>query len=317
MINFDINVTQFVRQGEEFDAKLKDKMQSIISRIDQGEQPSSPGIKKALKEYNIEGLRDFLEGVFKKCVFCEAYGNHEIEHYRPKSDVRDLAGKKTVAVTDQEGKRHPGYYWLALELTNFLWVCRECNAGKGAKHTKFPIQGQRVFKHTAEAKDRRIDSIALKDQEKPLLLNPLIHSPQNHVRVDYNGKLVPVNSSEKGRVSIIVCNLNRYGLRIKKRKKIIDDICRKLTRQLYSLKKFLSAQNKKITDYQEKEKLLDLSFGEVFFHIRENKAPNAEFSRVYHCLNENFQFILDSNIYTKNISQKDKSIILEAFQMFA
>lgn len=315
MINVDIDVTRFLKEGHEIDTVLTQKMRSIITRIDQGEKPSSSEIKKALKTYNVAGLREFLERVFKKCVFCEVYGNHEIEHYRPKLNVRDVDGKKSVPVKDNLGKLHSGYYWLAFEITNFLWVCRECNAGKGGKHTKFPINGQRLFHHTADEMDRRIDSIMLNERERPLLLNPLIHSPQDHVYVDIIGKLVPVNNSIQGGTTIQVCNLNRYGLFIKRRKKIIDDVCRKLTRQIYRLKKFLKQERRPLSHYQKKRMLFDLCFGEVFSEIRNNQTPNSEFSRVYHRLFESFKEILDSNEYAKEMSQKDKELLFYVFRV--
>ena len=66
-----------------------------------------------------------------KCAYCERLEKADIEHYRP---------KKKVA----EDNTHNGYYWLCYEWTNLLPSCVKCNR-EGAKHSKFPILGTRVY----------------------------------------------------------------------------------------------------------------------------------------------------------------------------
>jgi len=103
-------------------------------------------------------IQFFLKETYKKCVYCEATGNLDIEHYRPKRNVRNFDGAKTTAVINSKGAKHNGYYWLKDELTNMLWVCHDCNAGEGGKHTKFPVKGTRIVEPQTDKKEWRVNS---------------------------------------------------------------------------------------------------------------------------------------------------------------
>src|SRR5258708_1947390 len=66
-----------------------------------------------------------------KCAYCEskpqAVSTGDVEHYRPKAKVK-------------EDSRHPGYYWLAYDITNLLPSCESCNRNFG-KMSQFPVHG--------------------------------------------------------------------------------------------------------------------------------------------------------------------------------
>lgn len=143
----------------------------------------------------------------EKCFYCESIitDTHpgDVEHYRPKSEV-------------YEDKKHPGYYWLAYDESNFLLSCEKCNRG-GSKSTHFPIKGVRVYKPGENL-----------DKEEALLLNPLEEKPEEHL--DFcpknfdqgKSELVPVTPA--GKTTIETCNLNRERLAKNRSEKQVNTI---------------------------------------------------------------------------------------------
>jgi hypothetical protein len=139
--------------------------------------------------------KDHLQALFgEKCAYCEAqflavsFG--DVEHYRPKGGVK-------------EEPTHPGYYWLAYDPENLLPSCTKCNAGHG-KGNQFPLSdpANRVFIH----------GIAL-IRELPLLLNPYVDRPEDHLTFDAELGTVQVrNGSVIGEASIRGYQLDREPL---------------------------------------------------------------------------------------------------------
>ena len=140
-------------------------------------------------------LFDLFEG---KCAYCEAcvqdvaFG--EVEHYRPKRQV-------------EECPDHPGYYWLAYDLTNLLPSCQLCN-GFPAKMNHFPVR-EKAWARRREEMER----------EKPLLLNPYLQNPREHLRfrpLRENRDVLPLSQvegrTEEGKASVEVLRLNRPNL---------------------------------------------------------------------------------------------------------
>lgn len=149
------------------------------------------------------------------CAYCEGRyaGGHDCdaEHYRPKGKVTD--GRNDVG--------HPGYYWLAYEWHNLLLACKWCNS----KHTnrddlaprkklphdgklcEFPVLGARITAPSADPA-RWIEELL---EEQPLLLNPYFDSPYDHFEARFDGMLY--HKTERGRITIDVCDLNRRRLR--------------------------------------------------------------------------------------------------------
>jgi hypothetical protein len=139
-------------------------------------------------------LFDLFEG---KCAYCEArvqdvaFG--EVEHYRPKRQV-------------EECPDHPGYYWLAYDLANLLPSCQLCN-GFPAKMNHFPVC-DKVWA-------RRREEMGC---ERPLLLNPYLHNPREHLRFrplrESSG--LPLSQvegrTEEGKTSVEILRLNRPNL---------------------------------------------------------------------------------------------------------
>lgn len=139
--------------------------------------------------YRSDDVKERLDELYsEKCAYCETCyavgGPMDVEHYRPKGGV--------------EGTNHRGYWWLAAEWTNLLPSCASCNrrrrqkvsepgpslsallrsgtanvAGRTmsvGKRNSFPIAGPR-------ANDQHADI----DAELPLLLNPCVDRPEDHL----------------------------------------------------------------------------------------------------------------------------------------
>lgn len=109
-----------------------------------------------------------------KCAYCErkleaepcGKGEQDVEHFRPKKNVRKWqpskmlanAGVKVTAPESADG----GYYLLAYHLFNYCAACKPCNSA--LKSDCFPIAG----KYSTTGSDPAKLTI-----EKPLLIYPL------------------------------------------------------------------------------------------------------------------------------------------------
>ena len=140
----------------------------------------------------------------------------DVDHYRPKGRVR--------AELD-----HPGYYWLAYDWSNLLPACVRCNRprrglpdrdgarprGAAGKADQFPLASGSIRAYTPR------DSLAL---EKPLLLNPTIQNPEEHITFDPKSG-APIPKTDEGEESIRVYNLDSSELN-RQRVGVIDRTAR-------------------------------------------------------------------------------------------
>jgi len=100
---------------------------------------------------------------------------------------------------------HPGYYWLAYDLSNYLPTCTRCNTSKS---TAFPLT----------AGSPRAAAPGAEANEQPLLLNPYhLDKPlAEHLRFvsATADKVGPVAKgvSDAGKASIDLLDLNRADL---------------------------------------------------------------------------------------------------------
>ena len=151
-----------------------------------------------------------LANVFHgKCAYCEAnveatsFG--DAEHYRPKGGVKEFVGGRWMPVT-KDGRKHPGYYWVAYDWKNLLPACQRCNSGLG-KRNGFPISGVRVFDEATAP-----DTETLNQIEQPLLLHPYDRttSPSDHIVFTADGLAQALDII--GEESIRLLDLNRMEL---------------------------------------------------------------------------------------------------------
>ncbi len=178
---------------EEHDRDLKEQYE----RIKNGEQ------EKWSFKSNIYGHRDVKDRLEQishgKCSYCEGAVEHvawgDVEHYRPKSV----------------------YWWLAYTWENLLLSCQICN---NRKSNEFPVRNQRA---TFENPDL--------DAEDPGIVNPMTEDPEEYFEYEYYGEeaaLIPGSelnngASERVRVSIAVCDLNREELK-RRRTRVLAEL---------------------------------------------------------------------------------------------
>jgi hypothetical protein len=111
----------------------------------------------------------------------------------------------------EEDPKHPGYYWLAYEVDNYVPCCANCNSARG-KMNHFPLV-------KGSPKARLARGVA---SEKPLLLNPFKEDPGKHLQFigpegkNEFGKLKGI--TPQGRASVKIYNLNRSELATDRRR---------------------------------------------------------------------------------------------------
>ena len=193
-----------------------DATQELVDAVRGGNKPKISNLYKRQKEqYYFSNAEPF----FGKCAYCEVFlfsNQHgDVEHYRPKSRVTKLDNSEVTY--DRHGRRipHPGYYWLAYSWRNLLPSCIRCNQvskvdnttiGKG---TRFPlVDDEYAFMPGDE------------DRERPLLINPTIDNPSEHLFFDTETGTINA-LSERGRVTCEVLGLNEFD-RCRERKRRFD-----------------------------------------------------------------------------------------------
>lgn len=161
---------------------------------------------------------------FGKCVYCESLipnsNPGDIEHFRPKGKVTDLNDKLVMVSVDGKEVPHPGYYWLAYDVNNLMPSCIDCNrpssgnsAGKKiGKWMKFPVNGKHAFKPGDEL------------NEEPLLINPIIDNPSEHLEIDSLCLIHKANNSIKGQTTIDVFGLNDRPSLVNERKETYKQV---------------------------------------------------------------------------------------------
>lgn len=156
--------------------------------------------------YGKPEVRDALRRLFfDKCAYCESKVSHthsiEVEHYRP---------KKAILLNNKLD--YPGYYWLAADWNNLLPSCINCNQIRnhlqddgnmvsGGKGNKFPLLDE----------SKRMRRYSEEDNEEPLLINPCLHNPEDHLIFSKNGMVD--FKSKVGERSIEIYALMRKRLR--------------------------------------------------------------------------------------------------------
>ncbi|WP_144473224.1 HNH endonuclease family protein [Bacillus tropicus] len=202
---------------------------------------------KKYKESDVkEKLNDLFHG---KCAYCESKYKYvhpmEVEHFRPKAGVKQ----------EREDKRNlSGYYWLAWDWNNLFPSCIKCNReSKQKTHERgkvltgkgnlFPLEDD------LNRATRHYHSI---ESEIPLILNPCLDNPEDHIEFTNNGVIRPVlidgDESIKGKTSINVYALDRIDLTIER-----EEVAILIKEQIERVKSLME----KIIDYPN-----DPRFGE-------------------------------------------------------
>lgn len=174
-----------------------------------------------------------LDGAFHgKCVYCETLidASHpgDIDHFRPKKKVTD-SNNVEIMITDSSGKKnpHPGYYWLVYDWLNLLPSCEDCNRPSSrktietiGKRNKFPVESFRATKPGEET------------DEIPLLIQPVLENPAQHLDIDSTGLLIGL--TDKGDMTIEIFALNKRVSLVQGRRDSYRDVKDKVRNLLMS-----------------------------------------------------------------------------------
>lgn len=184
--------------------KCQDETDSFIHAVDQNEDYEVTNLYKEEKIRKLYYLNDNFQGPFwRKCAYCEggiASQNGEIDHFRPKKRV---SNDDFIPI-----QGHKGYYWLAYDWQNLLPSCTKCNQSRPleklegkkiiGKQDRFPLEDEtkRVFLHSGNLSD-----------EKPLLINPLVEDPEEHLQVIFKTGQLKWNTA-RGKKCVDLFGLN-------------------------------------------------------------------------------------------------------------
>lgn len=191
---------------------------------------AAPTISESLYKEQKYAVYMALRGPFHgKCAYCEGLAAADqpgdVEHYRPKARLT-INNYSMQPVTFEEGgvtKPHPGYYWLAYDWQNLLPSCVDCNRpnetkipGKHmGKRNYFPVRNFRAV-HPGE-----------ETREEPLLINPMVQDPENHLSIDSTGVFEAL--SDEGEKCIDVFCLNEREALVDARKTTYEGIKEKVS----------------------------------------------------------------------------------------
>ncbi len=153
----------------------------------------------------------FVKGQLKsnqygKCAYCEsslAGDFASIDHYRPKTTVRQ----------EKSSPRGLGYYWLAYDWDNLVVCCDMCN---NRKNDLFPLKNP----DTRNISNQDISS------EEPLIINPSIDNPEDHLEFHQHivmPKIIDSSEDERGKATIEILELNKRPDLLEARKRRWDE----------------------------------------------------------------------------------------------
>lgn len=213
--------------------------------------------------YKSNSVKENLEIIYKgKCAFCNQIPKGsplQVEHFRPKNGIRN--------------ETHTGYYWLGYEWTNLLFACGNCNT---TKNNYFPLlpnvirvpSPSWITPNNFDLNDCLANSSILKD-EKYFLINPEIDKPDKHLFYEADGKISYFDT--RGELSIKRYSLNRDELYLDGRKKLLDEVLKKIgNRFLKYTNKEIDIKNlySQIVDIIKEEIIDPIHLNESFDHFR-------------------------------------------------
>jgi hypothetical protein len=247
-----------------------------------------------------------------KCAYCERFYKMDVEHYRPKGEVRDENNNIVEIQIAGRLAPHPGYYWLGYEWSNLIPSCISCNR-EGGKGSKFPVLGQHTWRVPINAGALEFDrcSVGHSDltTERPYLLHPEYDELEGmfSFEVAEGKKGILIKGSDilrRGQMTIEICQMNRMEIRIDRQKTVIEPIRKTfiaLLMQLSRKQKSLNEIRREATTVFQK---LDADATDI--------SLNHTYLRRYIVQNvQNFETIV-----LPFIPQRMQEIVLTAFRSF-
>jgi uncharacterized protein (TIGR02646 family) len=158
------------------------------------------------KAYRHRSVQSALAELFHgKCAYCESktatFEPLDVDHFRPKSGV-----------VGEAGEHYPDlYWWLANEWTNLYPVCADCGrAQETFLKRELTVRSGRGNRFPLEDESQRATRRGEESRERPLLLDPCVDDPGEHLVFTDDGLVV--SETLRGQTTIAVLDLNRSGL---------------------------------------------------------------------------------------------------------
>lgn len=144
--------------------------------------------------------REFLG----KCAFCEqklSADQQKLTFFRP-------LGQALQKPEKNGGLPDPYHYtWLIGDWSNLYLACEICRNRQGAE---FPTQNARLQPELAHLERANAQPYFMAEQ--PLLIDPGVEAPAQHLAFTERGQMLPREGSEIGRKTIAIFDLNRESL---------------------------------------------------------------------------------------------------------
>lgn len=200
----------------DIDANIVEARDAIRAIIERHQRPERKDFDSRRRRWS-DHKSVFAGAQHDKCGFCEAKplitGFGDVEHYRPKAEVRDLPNDRTKLGVSVPHRATPdgrtrgvlvsdhGYWWLAFTWENWLFACSLCN--QTYKGNLWPVRES----------PRGIHCEHCERDEIPLLLNPFDGpDPVKHLSYSRDGMIAERDGSLWGRATIDTCGLDRFEL---------------------------------------------------------------------------------------------------------
>ncbi len=181
-------------------AAAKDRLTDDLARAWQQKRSRGPEPDAVLHAPEIlDALLAMTDGI---CAYCERGVELQgpdaavVTHHRPTWGAVGSAGDVALRA----------YWWLTYAWRNLYPACPDCVRARG---TRFPVVGERA----TSPEDL--------DAERPLLLDPAVDDPDEHLRFHPDGTVTAL--TERGRVTVDILALNRDFL-VKARLAVLDGV---------------------------------------------------------------------------------------------
>lgn len=231
--------------------KCRAKTQEIIIKYKNNEKIK---ISSLYKKPVLKSIYSSKEGPFSgNCAYCESdtivNQTGDIDHFRPKKKVTDI-NNDVVYINKSDGSNipHPGYYWLTYDYKNLLFTCISCNRVVNSKEGKKIGKGNRF-----PVKDFRAINPGDETKETPLLINPMVDEPNDHLHLMETG--IFKYKTEKGEKSIEVLGLNDRMNLVNSRKEVIRNTIKEYCMAVISI----TRENEDAQEYIDKIKSIENS----------------------------------------------------------
>jgi uncharacterized protein (TIGR02646 family) len=232
-----------------------------------GERARGPKPKDAFKftVYKDDEIKRHLHQLFRgKCAYCEtryvAVHPMDVEHFRPKSEVTDFNGGKAL-----------GYYWLASEWSNLLPSCIDCNRPRNYEdeNGKPTLLGKSTLFPLEENTPRAVFGQSL-DVEKPLLLDPCRDRPEQYLAFPEAVVQPAENPQHPVAVKRVEASVRVYGLN---RPDLVQERWRvllNLRRRLHQVRTLIVALNEmESVNVSDPSTVLERALGDLMSHEAE------------------------------------------------